>query len=316
MTRRDEVLELLRTASGPLDDDEIASRLRINRHYVNTVCRDLAADGLASRFAGPTGKLVTEWPQGEERSLVLTANGNASSPRPARLHRSQRTDRNVASVIDNFTYCVDRFEATEAFAGPSLYFHCRAIDLRRTHVSCADLLADERFLEYVYAVLPAWGMHRMGRQRAKVVDFEDMVASFRSAEPAIDRLWSLDLRTTSSEDAPTISEEIWRVIAALRVSRSETRIVAGTKALHHVLPDLVPPMDRQYTFRFFTGQKTVTIGEERAFCEWFPQFCAIGRARRPEIDATIGRGGFMATGPAKVIDNAIMGFMQAGMDSQ
>jgi hypothetical protein len=28
------------------------------------------------------------------------------------------------------------------------------------------------------------------------------------------------------------------------------------------------------------------------------------------IDGTLKRGGFMATGPAKVIDNAIMGFRQ------
>jgi len=42
------------------------------------------------------------------------------------------------------------------------------------------------------------------------------------------------------------------------VSTSRTQIVASSKFLHHLLPDLIPPIDRQYTFAFLTGQKTVT----------------------------------------------------------
>jgi hypothetical protein len=79
--------------------------------------------------------------------------------------------------------------------------------------------------------------------------------------------------------------------------------------LHHVLPDLIPPIDRQYTFSFFTGQKTVA-SDHAAFLDWLPQFATIGtRCQQPIRDA-IRRGGFMATGEAKVIDNAIMGFIQ------
>lgn len=103
---------------------------------------------------------------------------------------------------------------------------------------------------------------------------------------------------------------MWDVISTLDISTSQTRIVAGSKALHHVLPDLVPPIDRQYTFRFFTGQMSVTRGDQRAFLEWFPYLCEIGRERRTEIEEAVARGGFMATGPAKVVDNAIMGFIQ------
>jgi hypothetical protein len=93
------------------------------------------------------------------------------------------------------------------------------------------------------------------------------------------------------------------------VSTSQTQIVAGSKMLHHLLPDLIPPIDRQYTFRFFTGQMMVA-SDRAAFLSWFPQLANIGsRCRRPIQDA-IRRGGFMATGEAKIIDNAIMGYMQ------
>ena len=109
---------------------------------------------------------------------------------------------------------------------------------------------------------------------------------------------------------PAISQRAWQVITAIRASTSETQIVAGSKTLHHVLPDLIPPIDRQYTFRFFTGQKVIPSGE-RAFLEWFPYFAEIGQRCRGPIDAAVSRGGLMATGPSKVIDNAIIGFMQA-----
>jgi hypothetical protein len=83
------------------------------------------------------------------------------------------------------------------------------------------------------------------------------------------------------------------------------------QALTHVLSGLIPPIDRQYTFRFFTGQKQVPSGDQRTFLEWFPYLAEVGRRCRGVIETAISRGGPMASGPAKVIDNAIIGFMQA-----
>jgi hypothetical protein len=151
----------------------------------------------------------------------------------------------------------------------------------------------------------------MGRQKAKVGEFNDFVESFREVAPAVARLWTLRITDVPADDVDDVAQGVWEIIACLQVSTSRTRVVAGSKALHHVLPDLVPPIDRQYTFRFFTGQMSVSHGEQAAFLEWFPLLCEIGRVRRVEIDAAVTRGGFMATGPAKVIDNAIMGFIQA-----
>jgi hypothetical protein len=79
--------------------------------------------------------------------------------------------------------------------------------------------------------------------------------------------------------------------------------------LHHLLPDLIPPIDRQYTFRFFTGQMAV-MSDRAAFLSWFPQLANIGSRCQQPIQDAIRRGGFMATGEAKIIDNAIIGYMQ------
>ncbi|HEY6787604.1 MAG TPA: hypothetical protein VI365_09865, partial [Trebonia sp.] len=113
---------------------------------------------------------------------------------------------------------------------------------------------------------------------------------------------------------PAVGQRAWQVIATIRASTSETQIVAGSKTLHHLLPALIPPIDRQYTSRFFTGQKAISSGED-AFQQWFSYFAEIGQRCSARIDTVITRGGLMATGPAKVIDNAIVGFRQA-KDSQ
>jgi hypothetical protein len=116
----------------------------------------------------------------------------------------------------------------------------------------------------------------MGKQAAKVGGFEEMVASFRVAASRIEGLWDLHICRLSPVEVDLVATELWSVLASLRVSTSATRIVAGSKALHHALPALVPPIDRQYTFRFFTGQKAVTAGDEQAFLDWFPSLAEIG----------------------------------------
>lgn len=307
MNRRDQVLALLVEVGPALDDDDIGFRLGINRHYVNTICRALAAEGIVTREPGPDGKL---------RSRLVSASLADGDPPAApptyrpRLRRIDRARSNVDALIASFLDCVNRFERSRAFSGPSLYFHERAIDQRRAHPDAASLLADTQFMEYVYAVLPAWGMHRMGKQRAKVVDFTLMVDSLRAMAEPIQALWNRSITSVGVNEVEDVGDLVWNIIAGLQVSQSETRIVAGSKALHHVLPDLVPPIDRQYTFRFFTGQKGVQHGEAAAFAEWFPYLCEIGRVCRAEIELVVKRGGLMATGSAKVIDNAVIGFMR------
>lgn len=311
--RQTQVLGLLRTTGLALDDDDICGRLDINRHYVNRLCRDLAAAGLVDRRKGSDGKYVNSALNDRDvtgERIAPSAPPGASSARSQRIGRSKRARQNVDQLVDRFGKCVDAFERSGAFPGPSLHFHERALEQRRQHHDVESLLSDELFFEYVYAVLPAWGMHRMGPQAAKVGEFGAFIGSFRAAAPELNDLWQRRITQVSESGAAETAEAVWQVIARLQVSTSGTKIVAGSKALHHLLPDLVPPIDRQYTFRFFTGQKAVYGGEERAFLEWFPLLCEVGRRCSDEIAAIVDRRGFMATGPAKVIDNAIMGFMR------
>ncbi len=244
MTRADDVLGLLADVGGAVDDDQIGARLDIDRHQVNALCRQLAYAGLIRREPGLTGKLVNSTLSTVAPTEVSIApSGSAARATRRYIPRSERARRNVDELIGGFTRYVDTFEASEAFPGPSLYFHERALDQRRLHEDVESLLADERFFEYMYAVLPAWGMHRMGNQAAKVGRFDSMVTSFQSCRPLLESLWPRRITDIPVTDVESVTGTVWEVISQLRVSTSGTRIVAGSKALHHMLPDLVPPID-------------------------------------------------------------------------
>lgn len=245
---------------------------------------------------------------------LTPAGGSAPDRVVSRPRVADRARRNVEALISGFDGYVRRFEASDVFTGPSLYFHERALQRRRLHATAAGLVADERFVEYVYAVLPSWGMHRMGAQRAKVADFATFAMSLQAAAPVIQELWPLRVTALQPGNVPEVSEMAWHAITTIRASTSDTQIVAGSKTLHHVLPDLIPPMDRQYTFRFFTGQKAVITGDHAAFLAWFPYIAEIGGRCSDAIDAALDRRGMLATSPAKIIDNAIIGFMQAATE--
>lgn len=232
----------------------------------------------------------------------------ATTRHPPKTTRAARAHKHVEALVAEFGAYLAAFEAGEVFEGPSLYFHVKAIERRRAAPSATALLRDLRFLEYVYAVLPSWGMHRMGKQAAKVPDFETFAGALRACEPQIEQLWHLDITSIHETAADDVGLQLWDIIATLRSSTSNARLVSGSKTLHHALPDLIPPIDREYTFRFFTGQTLVWNGERESFLAWWPGLCDIGRRCARDIRRAVGRPEVMATSPSKVIDNAIVGF--------
>ena len=95
----------------------------------------------------------------------------------------------------------------------------------------------------------------------------------------------------------------------------ETLLVANSKALHHLLPGLVPPIDRNYTLRFFVGRPHIYRGwdAELLFLAIYPLFHEIAVRCAGEIHELLAKPlEGMNTSVTKVIDNAILGFMLRG----
>ena len=55
----------------------------------------------------------------------------------------------------------------------------------------------------------------------------------------------------SADDYSSAVLQLRPYYEALRLSVSNATIVVNSKAFHHLFPDFIPPIDRQYTIRFF-----------------------------------------------------------------
>lgn len=218
-----------------------------------------------------------------------------------------RIQQRISDLSQDFGGCLDYFDAAEPFVGPSGYFHRKTLAARSVHTSIPSLLKDDLFFDWLYATLTAWGLHRMGPGNTKLRDLEEIKESFREQTTALESLSDFRITRLTSSDGESITPQIWSILSSLRISVAKAQIVANSKALHHVLPALVPPIDREYIFNFFYNRKSLSIPEDEAFPEIYGGMCRLAADHAEEINLRIGEG--FHTSEAKVIDNAIVGYV-------
>lgn len=225
----------------------------------------------------------------------------------------------MEDLIAEFGDYLERFQKEQLFTGPSLYFHqrtrCTLDRVRLLRHSDAQAVAacieDDVFLERLYATLTAWGLHRMGPRGVKLVNFKEFAESIRQHREEICDLASRRINLLRDAEVAPVAGKIWRLIAKLNIGSPRTTIVSGAKALHHVLPDLVPPIDRAYTLAFFFGPRVLAEAEEEpAFYLMYPQFRQIAVACKGAIDKRLAQPTEWDTSTTKVIDNAIAGYVR------
>jgi hypothetical protein len=160
---------------------------------------------------------------------------------------------NVQSLLENADRYYAAYHRTEIFGGPSLYFHRRALATKGSPAS-------PQHLEYVYATLSSWGMHRMGPGGSKMRAFHEFRASVEPLEEKIIRAQGF-APAEMNEGAWGILKEIF---CALKIMASGTSLVGNSKVMHHMLPNIVPPIDREYTLRYLYGNTSIAndLGKE------------------------------------------------------
>ena len=60
------------------------------------------------------------------------------------------------------------------------------------------------------------------------------------------------LKLSLDDYSEVVEAQVRPAYSALDLTESNATVVVNAKALHHLVPDLIPPIDRQYTIRFFT----------------------------------------------------------------
>jgi hypothetical protein len=213
-------------------------------------------------------------------------------------------DNQRSRVIQALDAAHAAYYSAEVFGGPSLYFHQRALD-----ASAGKNLVE--FADYVYALLAAWGMHRMGPGGSKMRDFQVFSASLQSLWPTILRL---------QDRSPNVLDESdWNdlkiVFTGLRCMASGTSLVGNSKVMAHALPKLIPPVDREYTLKFLFGHGQITNGVE---VEWEKFTKILSGFFYPVLQAESFKSKAEQwmrqpdifkwdTSPLKVVDNLIIG---------
>jgi len=226
----------------------------------------------------------------------------------------ERMNERVEKLSNNFDHYLELFNKSDNFVGPSIYFHHKTLGQRNKHKDVNSLSCDDLFFDYLYATLASWGMHRMGPGNTKLVDIEDIKESIKISIPSIEMLWDKSLLCSDISTINDIINILWNIISSMNVSVAEVKIVACSKTLHHILPDLVPPIDRSYTYNFIYNRTMLSIDEKEAFKEICSVMHEIGAKNKNYIMRWVGKG--FNTSPTKVIDNAIMGFVMSELKKE
>jgi len=217
-------------------------------------------------------------------------------------------EQRVADILKNAeTYHRAYYEA-ERFGGPSLYFHRRALATQSPDVTT-------QHLEYVYATLASWGMHRMGKGGSKMQNFDIFRKSVAPLRGRIAQAQEFMLSAMTGHVWNTVRE----IFYGIKIMASGTSLVGNSKAMHHMMPNLVPPIDREYTLKYLRGNKTIKNDLE---AEWKLLQCIVSDLFAP----VSGDRAFAETARAwtlqqdrfpwdtsilKVIDNLVIGSQHA-----
>jgi hypothetical protein len=227
--------------------------------------------------------------------------------------RRSRYAAKVSDLVSSLDEARATFLSTATFGGPSLYFHLESLRARESGDA-------GRLAEMIYATLVAWGMHRMGPGGAKMTSFTVFRDSFEGALEAA--------RPLSEVTPEQMDEQRWELLAAvfrtIKVMASGPILVGNSKVMAHMLPRLVPPVDRQYTLRFLgeaNGLQNVALrGSDwqwqllRDALEGFfyrvaesKEFVAAARRWQFEPRSLDGDQRCWETSGMKIVDNLVIG---------
>ncbi len=279
---------------------------------------DLLADAGWSAHLDPKAKEVSfrRTVDGVVREGSPTAVEATGGARVCTVSRDER----IRDVMQNLPKYVAAFARRQSSPATAVFTReqvcCHKVTLQRLDaVGLRGVLSrrETEFYELLHATLQAWGMDQ---RAARLVALDDLRRSVVANADAIAELQDLSLRDLDASSAIAVAGQLTDLMQRLRVSDSGTKMVAFTKAVHHLLPQLVPPMDRQYTLRFFFPPN----GRTNPIDPWFPRLyrwcAAIAFANRDALPSLVGGHDDLAssvfnTSEAKLIDNAIVEYQSS-----
>jgi len=197
-----------------------------------------------------------------------------------------------------------------SFGGPSVFFHLDAIKLCRS-----DKFLSEDHIKSIYAGLCAWGMHRMGDTDTKLVEYDKFLLSILEERACFERFRNVKINCLSYNEFRDILDDLTTLVFSPSISVSSVKLVANTKTIAHILPDLVPFIDRRYTLHFITGKaigKGISVSEtnERAYFKEVMEILYLFSHDKRIVPYLKLHAFPMATSIPKIFDNCLISFQK------
>ena len=216
----------------------------------------------------------------------------------------------VKDLCKNFDAYLAEFMHSPMNSQEYVSCHKETIDLGKDLGGAAKSIDSDEYMCALYSTLEAWGMNKGKNSKygPKMREYDKFVYQVRKHKADIVAL-ELEGKGVAQIDAD-ITRKLWWIIEGMELSCRDTQIVTGSKALHHLLPRLLPPIDLTYTGKFF-HYYTSELRREKAFNLILRHFAQITREVKQKVDlAWYVRSEQLdwATSESKMIDNAIIGY--------
>jgi hypothetical protein len=190
-----------------------------------------------------------------------------------------------------------------------LEFHRETISMRRKIGSAVSAIGDPAYIESLLRTLRAWQIV----VRASVLVSDEVFQAELASHSAV--IAELDNRSIEDGDSLEVQDAAWELVDSLRITENEAKLVAHTKALHHLMPDLFVPIDRAFTGSFFGWHPNeFQFDQEHIFRSCWSAFSEVAREAQP---SRLVDGQNWRTSQTKLIDNAIVGYcMREGLSKE
>lgn len=213
-----------------------------------------------------------------------------------RIMVNKKIEEKIDSLIKNLDLLLRNFKYRE---GPELYFYKRVIsEVKNNNLS--NLLKNDYFIELIYATLVSWDMNT---RRAKMTYFDTFKEQIKQNMEGIIELSKYKLNELTEKQFNIFQKKIMNIYSNLNVMKSRSKLVANSKILHFLLPNLIIPIDRNNTLMFFYSNKNASDNKFRQILRYSYEI-----SKRVEFGKYFDNK-WHTTIP-KMIDNAIIGFME------
>lgn len=166
-----------------------------------------------------------------------------------------------------------------------------------------EFLSDNH-IELVYTALIAWNMNSRG---AKLCGYKKFRNRLLKESNLLQELRSLYIEKLSNEEFVKVFKKIKKLFSSFEISDTKTQLISFSKTLHFLLPNLIMPIDRKYTLKFFYNRNNINYNTQ------FYDFCEIHKILHcvslrynlaDYLDQNWNRN------IPKIFDNAIIGYVR------